>query len=342
MKSILHLKQVLNIPLNKLFMSAVIILLMNSVMENLNAQCQLQSPATGFNTINSTHWTQSFLAPCDGQLNSITIEVIDETFTTLRIFSGSGCGSTLHTQSISCSAGVNTITLTGSAINLVDNNSYSFQLESASSSATLKHGKVSTYNDGILFTGSACANSLSDLDFTVSLGLVLPVELLNFKATPSVKGNLLTWTTANETNNKGFYIEHSPQPPKGASEKWETLGFVAAKGKAAKYDFLDAAPPLGAGGSYYRLRQIDNDGTETLSKVVSIINKGTGKLNVHPSVTNHYLNIDTEATDDFQVINLLGQVILRGQSTPQIDVSALHAGTYFLKIGDATSKFVKQ
>lgn len=171
---------------------------------------------------------------------------------------------------------------------------------------------------------------------------VLPVELRSFTGKYTEGGNLLTWTTANETNNKGFSIERSPQPPKGASEKWETLGFVAAKGKAAKYDFLDAAPPLGAGGSYYRLRQIDNDGTETLSKVVSIINKGTGKLNVHPSVTNHYLSIDTEATDDFQIINLLGQVILRGQSTPQIDVSALHAGTYFLKIGDATSKFVKQ
>lgn len=35
----------------------------------------------------------------------------------------------------------------------------------------------------------------------------LPVELLDFKGSPSVSGNLLTWTTANEINNKGFQVE---------------------------------------------------------------------------------------------------------------------------------------
>ena len=201
------------------------------------------------------------------------------------------------------------------------------------STAQLATGTITNYETSFIQSLTVCSS-------------VLPIELQDFTATPSVKGNLLSWQTANETNNKGFEVERSPQPPKGASEKWETLGFVAAKGKAAKYDFLDAAPPLGAEGAYYRLRQIDNDGKETLSKVVSVINKGTDKLKAYPSVTNHYLTIDTKSDSDFQVINLLGQVVMIGQKplseSWQLDVSALPKGTYILKVGVEQTKFVKQ
>ena len=101
--------------------------------------------------------------------------------------------------------------------------------------------------------------------------IVLPIELLDFKGkyiSPfggQGAGNLLTWATANEVNNKGFEVERLML--KG---DWETLGFVAPqppKGENRAYTFLDTrvTPPLGVGGLYYRLRQIDNDGKETLS-----------------------------------------------------------------------------
>ncbi|MBL7815497.1 MAG: hypothetical protein JNL70_10815, partial [Saprospiraceae bacterium] len=42
--------------------------------------------------------------------------------------------------------------------------------------------------------------------------------------------------------------------------------------------------------TYYRLRQIDNDGTETLSKTISIESKGTkGKLAVYPNPVSTHL-----------------------------------------------------
>ncbi|MBL7813826.1 MAG: T9SS type A sorting domain-containing protein [Saprospiraceae bacterium] len=184
--------------------------------------------------------------------------------------------------------------------------------------------------------------------------LVLPVEIISFTGKNTEGGNLLTWTTVNETNNNGFEIQRSPQPLKGALTTWETLGFVAVKGKAATYEFTDKAPFGGEG--LYRLRQIDNDGTETLSKVISIANKSNSKLIAYPNPAGNILTVEANTTDQFQIFNLLGQQVLNSatatrsgifQTSPTlaptlIDVSALPQGTYFLKVGNEQVKFMKQ
>jgi DNA-binding beta-propeller fold protein YncE len=170
---------------------------------------------------------------------------------------------------------------------------------------------------------------------------VLPVELLSFsgKFLLNDKGgsNLLTWQTASEVNNKGFEVERLN------GNDWQTLGFVNGNNKAATYNFTDNAPlPT----SYYRLRQMDNDGKETLSKVISIATVDThGRvyLRAYPSVTTGILTLETVEGVDFQVINLLGQQVLSGKTNGQrLDVSRLSQGTYVLKVGTEVAKFVKQ
>lgn len=178
----------------------------------------------------------------------------------------------------------------------------------------------------------------------------VPVTWVDFAAYTEGSKNKLTWTTATELNNKGFQIERSPQPAKGAFTAWDILGFVApqpAKGAFAHYEFLDAAPPSGAGGTYYRLRQIDYDGTETLSKVVTVSSKGTkGSLKVYPTVVKDILNVVTEDKAAYQVFNLLGQQALSGQKPSSgvwgLDVSGLPQGTYIFKVGTEQAKFMKQ
>jgi trimeric autotransporter adhesin len=124
---------------------------------------------------------------------------------------------------------------------------------------------------------------------------VLPIELLSFTGkfllNDNKGSNLLTWQTASEVNNKGFQVERAPQPPQGASLTWETLGFVDAKGKAATYEFTDESPLRGLG--VYRLRQMDNDGKETLSKVISIATTDKGKgLKVYPNPVSNTLTVE--------------------------------------------------
>jgi hypothetical protein len=166
----------------------------------------------------------------------------------------------------------------------------------------------------------------------------LPVELLSFTAQNQTGSNRLNWVTASEVNNKGFQVERIMD-----NGQWIMLGFVNAKSKAASYDFTDNTP---LSISYYRLRQIDNDGKETLSKVVSVSAKGSSKLKVYPNPVSDVLAIETSATGTFDILNLLGQQVMHDKTPPSgvggLDVSALPQGTYFLKVGEEQAKFVKQ
>jgi parallel beta-helix repeat protein len=171
----------------------------------------------------------------------------------------------------------------------------------------------------------------------------LPIELLTFKGTPQYNGNFLTWETANEVNNKGFNVERLMD-----NGEWLILGFV--KSTSARfvtsptlittYDFIDNQP---FATSYYRLRQLDNDGKETLSKVISVSTNANNKLKIYPNPVSDVLTIESNVErSDFQIVNLLGQQVLTGKATQRLDVSALPKGAYFLRIGEEQVRFVKQ
>ena len=178
---------------------------------------------------------------------------------------------------------------------------------------------------------------------------VLPVEWLSFTGYNKGGVNVLNWATANEVNNKGFQVERRlGNSQQATGDSWEVLGFITAKNKSSTYQFLDVTPPSGAGGAYYRLRQIDNDGKETFSKVISISSKGSDKLKAYPNPVSTVLTIETsviaknEANYDYQIINLLGQQVSSGKAAQRIDVSVLPQGTYFLKLGLEQVKFIKE
>ena len=65
------------------------------------------------------------------------------------------------------------------------------------------------------------------------------------------------------------------------------------------YNFIDNQPFT---TSYYRLRQIDNDGKETLSKVIAISSKGNFKLKIYPNPVSNVLTIETDLKDDYQIL----------------------------------------
>jgi photosystem II stability/assembly factor-like uncharacterized protein len=171
--------------------------------------------------------------------------------------------------------------------------------------------------------------------------VVLPLELLDFQGFAEPKGNRLTWQTAHEVNVSHFVVEKSFD-----GKVFEAIDEVKAKGSKAAYTYIDTKTSSRIETSttlmaYYRLRQMDNDGKETLSKIISISQNKLAKLKVYPSVSTGILTIETSETGDYQIFNLLGQQILSGHLSPQIDVSALPQGTYFLKVGVEQAKFVK-
>ena len=183
-------------------------------------------------------------------------------------------------------------------------------------------------------TGGACG-SLTNFSGT-GTQTTLPVELLSFDAQNTEGGtNTLTWRTASEKNNRHFDIERSTD-----GSTFHSIGQVKGNNKPSSYQFVDNQPFV---TSYYRLRQIDFDGTETVSKVVSIAQKGKGKgLTIYPNPVSNTLTVENTEGANFQILNLLGQQVLTGKTGQRLDVSALPQGTYVLKVGAEQVKFVKQ
>jgi len=94
----------------------------------------------------------------------------------------------------------------------------------------------------------------------------VPVELVSFSGTRVNGGIELNWQTATETNNYGFDVERS-----ASGDDWTRAGFVEGHNTTTLpqfYGFVDRN--ASSGTRYYRLKQIDNDGTSSFSKVIEI------------------------------------------------------------------------
>ena len=111
----------------------------------------------------------------------------------------------------------------------------------------------------------------------------LPVELTAFTA--AAEGNRavrLAWATASEKNSLAFDVERGPD-----GRAFAAIGTVAAAGSSSaprRYGFVDAKLPAGAALLYYRLRQVDADGSFSYSPVRVVALKGAAAgLSLYPN-----------------------------------------------------------
>ncbi|MFK8164751.1 MAG: T9SS type A sorting domain-containing protein [Lewinella sp.] len=174
----------------------------------------------------------------------------------------------------------------------------------------------------------------------------LPVALTYFKGETVAKGaSLLSWETAQEINNDYFDLEYSTD---GAAFTSLAQVMGAESSNAPTQYAYEHEFPLGE-LNYYRLKQVDLDGTFTFSDVVVLRKEGTSvKSKIYPNPSSNELVYEgTEAT--LTIYNYLGKQVQQvdAQSgTKKMDIRALRAGTYILEIlkSDSTRevrRFVK-
>lgn len=97
----------------------------------------------------------------------------------------------------------------------------------------------------------------------------LPVELASFKAALQGGEAILTWVTASEENNSHFEVEMSMDGVAGFSKVGEVASKQTNSSIRTTYAFTHALSQE-SGTRYYRLKQVDLDGTSAYSKVVSV------------------------------------------------------------------------
>ncbi|UOQ71658.1 T9SS type A sorting domain-containing protein [Hymenobacter cellulosilyticus] len=166
----------------------------------------------------------------------------------------------------------------------------------------------------------------------------LPVELVSFNAARQAGAVQLQWTTASEKNNDRFEVQRSDN-----GQQYTTISTVRGAGtstNATSYSFRDAEPLSGV--SYYRLRQVDQDGTSSYSPVRVV---GAVLAVAYPSPTYDVLNLPaTRVGTPYRVFNMLGQALLEGKVpvTGIINVQGLRSGGYLLEVGTGQDRVAQR
>ncbi|HEY6907157.1 MAG TPA: T9SS type A sorting domain-containing protein, partial [Ignavibacteriaceae bacterium] len=181
----------------------------------------------------------------------------------------------------------------------------------------------------------------TDLSAQIS-GEIIPVELVSFEASVSGGKVNLNWSTATETNNRGFSIERS------SGSEFETIGFVNGSGTTTErrsYSFTD--DNVLSGTYTYRLKQIDFDGTFQYSNGVEVNVFSAKDFTLtqnfpnpfNPTTTIEY-GLQTKSNVKITVLNSIGQEVAllvneskeAGYHQVQFNAVNMPSGVYFYRI----------
>jgi hypothetical protein len=188
-------------------------------------------------------------------------------------------------------------------------------------------------------------NGGAECDFTISVTNVnpLPIELKYFTGT-DLNGNVhLNWLTLSERNNDYFIIERSIDGINWSSFK--TVSGNGSKSTSTYYEIVDDLPFNGL--NYYRLKQVDYDGTLTESGITTVYvhsNRMSILLYPNPGKSNSSIQMKVSSVNNskvnFVITNIEGKVINEdilslkiGENSFEIN-HVLPSGIYFISVSN--------
>lgn len=208
-------------------------------------------------------------------------------------------------------------------------------------------------NTGFMIWGGSYTPMIRPL---VSRSILLPVEFaVPLKGIEQDGKALLTWTTANEQDNMGFFVERRPEADKEGL--WEKVGFVGSKttnsSTATGYAYVDAN--VTPGTYTYRLIQQDVNGAESVSNSVNVTIGAPSAYTVSQAYPNPFnpasgstkfsISLPAAGPTSVVVFNAIGQVVRTihngdleaGSSTfrwngQDESGTPLSAGTYLVRV----------
>lgn len=164
----------------------------------------------------------------------------------------------------------------------------------------------------------------------------LPVTWHSFTARCNGNTTLLQWSTASEQDNSHFVVERN------TSGNWQAIAQVQGRGTTAQlqqYQYVDAF----SGTARYRLRQVDFNGRQQFSTIVSVRCSEAGPaFRIFPNPASEQLTISgAQPGSRYRLLNSTGQPVREGVVLglqQQVDVRQLPAGAYYLQLIDANGQ----
>jgi hypothetical protein len=291
---------------------------------------------------------------CTGPISFSSGSAAIGTFTNTTNFSASGDQLLVYTGTEASPNFISAINMGGPAAwrvtgSTTSNDSYlPSVLSSTNTNLNSSSADNGFFNLSNVCTGDITTTSNWTTNSTfVDPSLALPIELKYFFAQANLSTTLLTFSTATELNNSHFAIERSAD-----ARNFTEIGRVQGAGTTQvpqSYTFTDEKPL--AGTNYYRLRQVDFDGTESFSPVVSVEFGKSGSISIAPSPATDRVHIQLEAAllndGRWQVFDNTGRQVLSGNWEAEsadfdLDVNVLPEGMYTFRLAVGAQVQVKQ
>ncbi|WP_276483301.1 T9SS type A sorting domain-containing protein [Paraflavitalea pollutisoli] len=185
---------------------------------------------------------------------------------------------------------------------------------------------------------------------TINPAALLPITLVSFNAQVTDGGVALSWEADNQVDFGNFVLERSAD---GTS--FTTVATIAAKeGLKANYDYLDH-PATSAGRFYYRLKQVDRNGSFTYSRVLIVRFEISGlTVGVAPNPAAEFANVNISITKRqpvvVRVIDNMGRILIekrtiieKGDNVIRLDkVNALQNGHYTVVVTAGAERVTKK
>lgn len=191
-----------------------------------------------------------------------------------------------------------------------------------------------------LFALDECGN-IRDVDFR-TVSSLLPVEWSYFTAKPKGRDIVLNWGTQTESNNDFFQVEWSNN-----GKHFKSLGSVQGYGNSQveqRYSFLHEK--AGSGLHYYRIKQVDYDGSWSYSSIQSAVLQAKELLTFFPNPVDDILRIQMSDEESIliKITDIQGRVISQQWLSSQqstLPTQHLAPGMYFIqyanKVGELKS-----
>jgi len=201
-------------------------------------------------------------------------------------------------------------------------------------------------NSQMYVNGQTLTSNGGDNDFFIAkygsadCSSVVPVNITYFHANLNNKTVYLQWQTANEINVSHFNIQRSTN-----GTEFTTIGKTNAMGNGNNsYNYTDndavsVIPPLGVRGLYYRLQNIDKDGSYTYSKIENIqLPTFNTQLSIYPNPTRNIVNVVSKNIQQINIIDFTGRILIQqnfnNANNVKLNIANLSKGIYLLKVVD--------
>ena len=208
----------------------------------------------------------------------------------------------------------------------------------------------------VLYSGLECAGGISSFYaiFTTMTGSCngtqcdiirfpelgpMPVKLSSFSAVRSKQVVSLNWNTEFEIDSKEFIVERAE------GTEFRSVGSIKSNVNSSvrkSYSFNDKNE--NAGSTYYRLKNVDLNGSFTYSEIRTV--KGIGAVNdvtIFPNPTRSNSNgsvVGVTANCSIQLLDFSGKILknINSNTINSLDLTGINYGTYLIRIIDKATK----